>query len=104
MNLNISILIKKVYLGLIDHFFPGFLKKYRDLEIVEERKRLVHSLYNGNLIMERFRIEGKQLGAAMSTFEKWMGYRSREEFEEWMLKINDTEQILDVFSKANKWS
>jgi len=95
---------KKVYLGLIDHYFPGFLVKYRELEIKEERKRQIHSLYNGNLIMQKYAIEGKKLGAAMTNLVEWLGYQTYDQFEDWILRLNDTERILEVFGKANELS
>lgn len=85
---------KKVYLGLIDFHFPGFLKEYRNLEKKEERKRKVHSLYNGNLLMEKFKISGKELGLAMNKFKK--EFESLEKMEDWILE-NDTETILEIF-------
>lgn len=92
---------KKVYLGLIDHYFPDFLKQYNELEKAEERKRKIHSLYNGNLIMQRYEISGKQLGAAMTNFISWLGYPTYKDFEDWILKLDDTEHILEVFGRAN---
>ncbi len=41
---------KKVYLGMIDAAFPGFLKAYRKLEIEEERKTKIKNLFNGDLV------------------------------------------------------
>lgn len=88
---------KKVYLGLIDRFFPGFLKEYRSLEKKEERKRTIHTLFNGRIIMERFSIEGKELGNAIRNFENT--FESKEIMEDWILSINDTELILEKFEK-----
>lgn len=88
---------KTVYLGLIDKYFPGFLKEYRSLEKKEERKRAVHALFNGRLIMERFSIEGKELGNAIHKFES--SFESKEEMENWILLTNDIELIFEKFEK-----
>lgn len=89
---------KKAYLGLIDHYFPGFLRSYRELEKKEERKRAVAALYNGNLLMQRFPLSGKDLGSAMGTFEKSFG--SKADMEEWILKTNDQDIILEQFART----
>lgn len=97
---------KKVYLGLIDHYFPGFLKKYRDLELIEERKRKIHSLYNGNLIIERYGIQGKDLGKAMTEFVNEFfatrGTTDYQLFENWLLDLDDSDKILHHFGYVNK--
>ena len=90
---------KKVYLGYIDHHFPGFLKKYRELEIREERLRSVNKLYNGDLIMQHFDLKGKELGAAMSKFQA--SYASKEALENFILEANDTTYILHIFGDVN---
>jgi hypothetical protein len=89
---------KKAYLGLIDHYFPGFLKDYRGLEKLEEIKRFVAKLYNGNLVMQYFDISDKSLGAAIGTFEKHFG--SREKLEEYVLDTNDTDIIMNKFMEV----
>ena len=89
---------KKAYLGLIDHYFPGFLLEYRELEKKEEIKRAVSKLYNGNLVMQYFDISDKSLGAAIGTFEKQFG--SREKLEEYVLDIDDTDIIMNKFMEV----
>lgn len=90
---------KRVYLGLIDHYFPGFLLKYRNLELLEERKRKIHALYNGNILLEAFKLFGPELGRNMSNFEK--SFESKEAMENYILEVNDTAAILDKFSIVN---
>lgn len=96
---------KKVYLGLIDHYFPGFLKKFRELEVIEERKRNIHALYNGNLIMQRYAIQGKELGKAMTDFVNnfytTQGTTDYSLFEDWLLDLNDSNKILHHFGYVN---
>lgn len=89
---------KRVYLGLIDETFPGTLRKYRNLEKKEERKRLVSSLYNGNILMNRFGLSGKDLGSAIGKFEK--SFESKEVLENWIIEVSDTDIILDKFNEV----
>lgn len=90
---------KKVYIGLIDHYFPGFLKEYRKLEKKEEHKRNVHALFNGKLIMDKYKITGKSLGEAISKFKNY--FDSTELFEEYILETNDSSEILLKFAQIN---
>lgn len=90
---------KRVYLGLIDHYFPGFLKEYRQLEKLEERKRAVHELCNGNLFMKHFDISGAELGTAIGNFEKHFG--SRKLLEDYVLATNNSMEILEKFRIVN---
>lgn len=92
---------KKAYLALIDESFPGFLRKYRELEKKEERKRAVHALYNGRLIMEAYpALTGKFLGAAMYAFSE--SFANLESMEDWILETNDTEKILEHFANITR--
>lgn len=91
---------KTVYLGHIDHFFPGFLKNYRNLEKREERLKVIRSLYNGNLIMEKFQLYGKELGKAMSSFSTAHG--GQDKLENYILQTIDTNLILQSFAEHNK--
>ena len=91
---------KKIYLGLIDHYFPGFLLQYRELEKIEERKKYIHSLYNGNLIMKYFMIgSGKALGSFMYNFQEYFG--TKEQLEEYILSVNNTDIIMSKFGEIN---
>lgn len=90
---------KKVYLGLIDHFFPTFLKQYRELEIIEATRREIASYYNGNIIMEYFPdLKGESLGRAMKDFEKKFG--SKQLLDKYILETKDTEEIMDLFKEV----
>lgn len=91
---------KKVYLGLIDHYFPGFLKQYRELEKKEERKRTIHTLFNGNLIIEHYAITGKELGQAITKFKEY--FANNEMFEEYILETNNIAEIMLKFGQINK--
>lgn len=91
---------KKVYLGLIDHFFPGFLKEYRALEKKEERKRTVAALFNGDIIMKYSTLKGKELGSAINKFRE--SFTSLTEMEDYILLTNDTHKIMKQFSLVNK--
>jgi len=92
---------KKAYLALIDASFPGFFRKYRGLEKKEERKRAVHALYNGRLIMEAYpTLSGKFLGTAMHAFSD--SFANLEAMEDWILETNDTEKILEHFANITR--
>lgn len=90
---------KKVYLGLVDHYFPGFLKQYRELEKKEERKRAVHAKFNGNILIDEFGITGKQLGDSISNFKA--SFEDLNTFEDYVLD-NDVETILKDFKTQNE--
>lgn len=90
---------KKVYLGMIDAAFPGFLKQYRALELKEERLQAISALYNGRIIMEYFDLAGKALGAAMTNFERQ--FDDKNEMHDWILEQNDTKIIMNFFADAN---
>jgi hypothetical protein len=83
---------KKAYLGHIDFHFPGFLRKYRELEKKEERVRLIHSKFNGHILMDEFNISGKELGNLISNFK--VSFEDLNSFEEYVL-ANDIETILN---------
>lgn len=84
---------KDVYLGLIDHYFHGFLLKYRELQLKEERRQKVHSLFNGNLLMAKFPdLSGKSLGEFMTDFQSEFGNKTN--FEDWLLATDDVEMVM----------
>ena len=87
---------KKVYLGMIDASFPGFLKQYRNLEILEERKNKIKTLFNGNLVMEYFHISNHVLGKALKEFQTKMG--GKDTLDNYILETNDTDLIMNKFS------
>lgn len=89
---------KKAYLGVIDMYFPGFLRQYRELEKKEEHKRLVHNKFNGKYLMERFNLEGKQLGKCIQTFNE--SFKSLEDREDFILS-NSLEQLFERFKQLN---
>lgn len=92
---------KKVYLGLIDHYFPGFLEQYRELEKKEERKRNVSELFNGNMLIEKFNITGKELGNAIFKFKSY--FSDNTAFEDYILETNNKAEILQKFAQINKF-
>ena len=83
---------KKVYLGHIDYYFPGFLKEYRNLEKKEERLREVHEKFNGNILIDEFGITGKDLGNLISRFKAL--FEDLNSFQEFVL-ANNKETILN---------
>lgn len=93
---------KKVYLGLIDFHFPGFLKQYRKLEKKDERKTAISELFNGRMVMEQYKLEGKALGEALNTFK--MYFANTNEYEDYILETNNTAEILQKFAQINKLS
>lgn len=90
---------KRVYLGLIDSHFPGFLRNYRELEILEERRRLIGTFFNGDIVMSRTGLSGKDLGVALKNFEKYFGDKSR--LDRYVLSVQDTDVIMDMFKQVN---
>ena len=91
---------KRVYVGLVDHYFPGFLKQYRQLEKKEQRKRSISELFNGRLVMETYKLEGKALGDALSMFK--MYFADIVTYEDYILETNNTAEILQKFAQINK--
>lgn len=91
---------KKVYLGLIDYYFPGFLEQYRELEKKEKRKQNVSELFNGNMLIEEFNITGKELGDAIFKFKSY--FSDNKAFEDYILETNNKAEILQKFAQINK--
>jgi hypothetical protein len=83
---------KKVYLGLIDSKFPGFLRKYRLLEKREERIKMISKKFNGHILMDKFNLRGKELGNLITKFKE--SFETKEQYEDFILS-NETEVILD---------
>lgn len=83
---------KSVYLGLIDHYFPGFLREYRLLEKKEQRVRSISEKFNGRMLIHEFNVTGKDLGALLSNFKN--SFDSVFDYEEYILN-NDIQVILD---------
>ena len=83
---------KKVYLGLIDNVFPGFLRKYRLLEKKEERINMISKKFNGHMLMDKFNLRGKELGTLITNFKE--SFETKEQYEEFILN-NEIEVILD---------
>jgi hypothetical protein len=82
---------KKVYLGLVDMYFPGFLKQYRQLEKKEERKRNISKLFNGNMLIEAFGLTGKDLGLAITNFKNY--FANNNAYEDYILETNNIAEI-----------
>ena len=82
---------------MIDNAFPGFLKSYRNLEILEERKNKIKSLFNGNLVMQLFHISNHVLGSALTEFQTKMG--GKETLDNYILETNNTELIMNKFEE-----
>jgi hypothetical protein len=62
---------KSKYFQMINDFFPesDFLNQMEILRKKEERKKLIHSKFNGNLIMQKYSdLSGKNLGFVMGAF------------------------------------
>lgn len=93
---------KKVYLGLIDFHFPGFLKEYRQLEKKDERKTAISNLFNGRMVMEEYKLEGKALGEALNNFKTY--FANNDLYEDYILETNNTAEILQKFAQINKLS
>jgi len=83
---------KKVYLGLIDNVFPGFLRKYRLLEKKEERINMISKKFNGHMLIDKFNLRGKELGTLITNFKE--SFETKEQYEEFILN-NEIEVILD---------
>ncbi len=90
---------KRVYLGLIDDHFPGFLKKYRDLEIIDERRTYINGFYNGRIVMDSTGLSGKDLGAAMTKFEEHFGGRPGLDY--YVELTEDSGLIMEKFKAVN---
>lgn len=87
---------KTVYLGLIDHYFPGFLREYRLLEKREERVINVSEKFNGRILIHEFNVTGRELGKLISDFKN--SFENTFEYEEFVLN-NDIDTILKRVKK-----
>lgn len=90
---------KKVYLGLIDHYFPGFLKEYRELEKKEEVLQKIKEKFNGNIIMSETGLSGKELGKAIMSFKEH--FTSPKFYRDYILE-NTEEDVMSLFKQINK--
>ena len=87
---------KTVYLGLIDHYFPGFLREYRLLEKREERVRNISEKFNGRILIHEFNVTGRELGKLISDFKN--SFENTFEYEEFILN-NSIDTILESVKK-----
>jgi hypothetical protein len=86
---------KSKYWRHIDTFFPesDFLAEMARLQKLETRKLLIHSKFNGNLIMEKYpHLSGKELGNIITLYKK-----RHSDFEEFIL-THDSEEIWNDFA------
>ena len=76
---------KTVYLGLVDYKFPGFLKQYKEMLDLEERKLLIWNKFNGNLVMSKYpELTGNLLGKHLYEFKDKI-----ENFEDWLFDTSE---------------
>ena len=100
---------KDSFVDKAEKFFNTEIRSEIDAwkRIVDQQKR-ASGIFNGNVVMERYSLRGKELGAAMKNFNDYFNsflpdatddnkklYRSR-----WILD-NNLERIFEVFSKVN---
>jgi hypothetical protein len=84
---------KSKYFSMIDEFFPesNFMNQLHALREKENRKRLVHSKFNGNLVMDRYpNLKGRELGSMINSFKSQ--FENLYEFEKFV--INSSEDYL----------
>lgn len=60
---------KTKYFNKIENEFPGFLNKIDIFKEKEEKRLIIKNKFNGHLIMKKYAIFGKELGAVISEFK-----------------------------------
>lgn len=83
---------KSRYLSMIEMAFPHFMSERDKLQRSVDRKRMIASKFNGNIVMKHSGLRGKKLGAFMSKcktdkFEDWVMSHSPEEVEERVVEL-----------------
>lgn len=95
---------KKVYLGHIDHHFPGFLRKYRELEKKEELKQATRERFSGDVVMGWYpELKDKALGTAIKNFYEY--FADKESANSWILSLSSDEAndvIRSTFNRVNR--
>lgn len=85
---------KEEYLNDIAEFFPesNLLEKIEELRIKDEQNQILHSKFNGKIVMQRYpNLKDKTLGHAMTNFKENLG--------DWknMFMYMDTDEIMQEF-------
>lgn len=98
---------KDEYVELAEKFFSIDLRSQINnwKNIVDEQKR-ASAKFNGNIVMEHFPLQGKQLGECMERFRNYVDSLSESvdkeiHYHQWILN-NDESQILATFANINE--
>lgn len=83
---------KSKYFDMINDYFPesNFLKEMELLRAKEDRKRLIASKFNGNLVMERYGLTDIMLGKAIQVFKS-----KSEDFDTYVLHTDPAHIFID---------
>jgi hypothetical protein len=88
-------ILRRLFLQKAKDTFPFFEEKLEKIEEMANRKKLIHSKFNGELVREWTGLEGKALGIAIEVFKS--RFLSKEEMEE---RIINCEDVKDLFMKS----
>jgi hypothetical protein len=97
---------KEIYLEPIDLFFGTDLKSAYEAHVIkQERLNKVRERFNGGLIMNLLKIEGKELGSFINSYKN--RFTTEEEFEDFILNASDRQieqdiLLFDVYINATK--
>lgn len=93
---------KKIYIDLIDEFFPKANLKIQleKLQIEDDMNKKSSMLFNGNLVMNWTELQGKELGDCLSKFKTHIETSIGEiKFRDWVLNFDDVNDI-ELYFKA----
>jgi hypothetical protein len=84
-NANVVSLAKENIVDIIDEYFPEANVKLHLAQINYEaaKKVLIHTKFNGNIVKEKYGLEGKELGIAMKGFKEYI-----ETHDSWGIERN----------------
>lgn len=86
------------YLGLIDHYFPGFMKKYSELYTQKEMNQKVREIFNGNVIKHLYGKNVEKISHDIAKFRN--SFSSIDEMNRYILETADTEKVLEKYKSV----
>jgi hypothetical protein len=90
---------KEIYLDEIDAFFQTNLKEVYEKHLIKQERLLkISEKFNGRIIMNLLKVEGKELGAFISNYKN--EFQTEEAFEIFILNASQKEIEQDILLKS----
>ncbi len=91
---------KDYYLGLIDHYFPGFLKQYSDIFRKKEVDAEVKKIFNGNIVKHLYGNDFLRLRKDLEIFKN--SFDSKQSMNSAILELGSSEKVLELYKNIVK--